>query len=117
MKTLYGITYAQLQNLTTAELNEHMAAYATNQVRETLANLWATQPKNKSEKFLSIYMRHLLAMFNSKFDDELYAGQRALFDTEERFNFAADMTDRMGNIGILVNGMMERVMEELMADE
>ena len=118
MKKLLGITYAQLQNLTTAELNEQIAIFTTNQVREAITKEWpADEGKGKLEKFLSVYLRRALELYNSKFDDELYANQRFLYDTEERFNRAADMTDRMGNIGILVGDLMNKVMEELAGDE
>src|SRR5579859_2057809 len=115
MKTLYGITFAQLNNLTTAQLNEHMAVYTTNQVREAITETWPADGKSQIEEFLSVYKKHLLELFHNKFDDELYAGQRTLYNTEERFNFAVDMTARMGNVSTLVGGLMDKVMEELLS--
>lgn len=116
MKTLFGITYAQLSNLTTLELNEYLAVFAANEVREAITQLWPLDEPVKIEKFLAVYMRHSSELFNSKFDDALYTDMRSLYETEERFNLACSMTDRMGNIGVLVQGMMSKVLEELNDD-
>jgi hypothetical protein len=105
MKTMYGVTYAQLNNLTASELNEHMAVFTANQVREAILKVNPAENKDDMEKFLSIYMKYAV--------DELYAKQRYIYDTEERFNVAADMSVHMGNLSILVQQLMEKVLDEL----
>lgn len=113
MKTLFGLTYAQLNTLTTSEMNEYVALHTVNQVRGNIAEAFPSDDGKEAEKFLAIYLRHVLDLYNSKFDDALYANIRSLYDTEERFNLAAYMTEDMGNIATLVQGMMVKVFEEM----
>jgi hypothetical protein len=113
MKTMYGVTYAQLNNLTASELNEHMAVFTANQVREAILKVNPAENKDDMEKFLSIYMKYAVELYNEILTDELYAKQRYIYDTEERFNVAADMSVHMGNLSILVQQLMEKVLDEL----
>lgn len=108
MRTLNGLTYAQLFTLTADELNEYQAVFTTNEIRSVMHGVIPIGKNGQSleDKFLEIMVNRLAIMFKELFNEEHYAMMRVIYDTEEKFNFSSDLAARLGNIGMAVQSMM-----------
>jgi hypothetical protein len=117
MKTLNGITYVQLKTLTTAELNALCAAYAASQVFIAMESSGFADEGERdfADKFMQIFTRRAEEMFNEKVTDKIYSMMRILYDTEEKFDMASEMTTEMGNIAMMTQKMMKQIHQDVLA--
>jgi hypothetical protein len=69
-----------------------------------------------SEKFMPIATKRMAEVFQLHLTDRHYAAQRILYDTEERFDLAADMMVEMGNASAISSQMMQLIHEDLAKD-
>jgi hypothetical protein len=113
MKTLYGFTFIQLHSCTVDELTDFMAVYSANQVREAIQPILSEEKAN-TEKFLSVYAKRLSIAFHNILGDRAFIHMRKVYDTEEKFDEAADLIESMGMIS---QGIMAKVFEDLIKDE
>jgi len=117
MKTINGITFAQLHNLQPAELNEYLASFTTLQTKEYLTSdtcPFAEEMKRHfTDEYFTILSQGMLEAFNQFLTDEIYAGMRKLYDTEERFDIAADMMSSFGNMAGVAQEVSTKMFDRL----
>lgn len=117
IKTFYGFTFEQLHGCAPEELCDYMAAYAGAQVLEALKEMLPKEMfEAKIEKFLQIYTREVSTLFNKLIAEKVFPHMRKIYDTEEKFDDAADLVRAMGNIGLIANNLMNEVMTKVMND-
>lgn len=112
MKTLYGITFQELHNLELDEVKDKMVSFAIKSIHD---NLPKEEPFNDPafrQKFIDIGVKHMLALFGTCSMEENIDDMRKIYDTEERFDIALRMMDRMGDLSIKLQGMMNNIIEE-----
>ena len=114
MKTLLGMTYAQLNTLNNEELNKILVKYTLEKIRFSMTqNL-------KDERFVNLYcdraLPKLQKIYTEFFTDEMYDFQRLVYDTEEKFNKASDMEQSMIGISAIVGNMTGELMQEMFKD-
>lgn len=81
-KTLFGLEYLQLKNLTAEELNDYVAVNVINSVREVADDVPPSILEEVLAKALPIVAQH----FNDNFTEaKFYGPLRHIFDTEEKF--------------------------------
>jgi len=117
MKTLNGITYFDLFNCSTEELNIKSVDYAVQEILDRLLSLGVSGDDliQYTEKLRPIAHKHILKMFNSLIDHSVYEDMRRVYDTEARFNIASEMETRIGKIRLAAHNVSQAVFQEFFA--
>lgn len=110
-KVLMGFTFAQLHGLMVDELNTYVMSFTLNQMRKNPQ--FVEGMGDKMGPFMKAMVKHGVPALSDLLDETAYEHMRKVYDTEEKFNGACDLADRMGNMSVRINALVEKVGAEM----
>lgn len=112
MKTVLGMTYAQLHSAGTDELNELVVQNIMRNVRSNFAKNGTDQ--GFTDAYCAKLLPKLQEYYQTKMGHEMYNLQRMLYDTEEKFNVAADVEKKLSDATFEIGKMTATITMEMM---
>jgi hypothetical protein len=113
MGYILGMTFEQLHNDSTAQMNEHQVKYTIQQLHQTLAGLEDLFKPEEKKEFYKIFEDRLKTIFDELCDDEYYVALRAIYDTEEKFLMMSRVLDRVGEAQPRITGLLASIIDEM----
>jgi hypothetical protein len=114
MKTLFGITFEQLHGLTVEELQDYTIAFTINASRQSMALAELPLPATVLQKYQSSANKKLASVVQTFQTDEYYDILRKLYDTQERFDLAATLSDQATEISQAMQKMVQELTEDML---
>jgi hypothetical protein len=111
MKTLAGITYKQLLNLSVEEINDYQIAFLLNNLKQVFA--WQPIPEELRVKLLETARKSLISIYSKLMTEDHYQKVRLIYDTEERFDLAVDMQGIQAGLGVEIQAMVTNMLKDI----
>jgi hypothetical protein len=115
MKTLFGLTFQQLHSLSPEQINDIQTTFAIDQIRGQMSSGSQMQDPDFPiflKEFLERVEPRVRTLLQTVCDEDYYVKVRSLYDTEERFNLASDMSAVLTSIPVKVQELLAGAVDE-----